>query len=167
MTDSHNENTSLLILFGLIGAMVAFAVLLLIGANLISALALDDDLDSRAKARIAERLKPVGDVRVGDEPAPSATASRETAKEAAPDPAEIVNNACVACHGSGVMNAPVMGKAGDWEPRLQDKGFSTLVENAVNGINAMPPKGGDPSLSEEAIEKAVRYMLEESGLNPS
>lgn len=167
MTDSHNENTSLLILFGLIGAMVAFAVLLLIGANMISALALDDDLDSRAKAQIAERLEPVGDVRVGDEPAPSATANRKTAKEAPVDPAEIVNNACAACHGSGVMNAPVMGKAGDWEPRLQNKGFSTLVENAVKGINAMPPKGGNPSLSEEAIEKAVRYMLKESGLNPS
>ena len=167
MTDSHNENTSLLVIFGLIGAMVAFTVMLLIGANVISALALDDDLDSRAKALIAERLEPVGDVRVGDEPAPSAMASRETAKEAARDPAEVVNNACIACHGSGIMNSPVMGKAGDWESRLQNKGFSTLVENAVNGINAMPPKGGNPNLSEEAIEKAVRYMLEESGLNPS
>ena len=167
MTDSHDENTSLLILFGLIGAMVAFAVLLLVGANLISVISLGEDLDPRAKALITERLEAVGEVRTGNEPAPSTVASHDTAKQAAASPAEIVTNACNACHGSGVMNAPVVGKAGDWKPRLQEKGFSTLVDNAIKGINAMPPKGGNPSLSEAEIEKAVRYMLEESGLNPS
>jgi cytochrome c5 len=34
-----------------------------------------------------------------------------------------------------------------------------MVANAINGINVMPPKGGNPSLSDEQIRAAVEFML--------
>jgi cytochrome c5 len=72
---------------------------------------------------------------------------------------------CPACHAAGVAGAPKMGDAGAWAPRI-DKGVDTLVNNAINGMQGdtgvMPPKGGNPGLSDEEVEAAVRYMVEES-----
>ena len=39
-----------------------------------------------------------------------------------------------------------------------------IVEGAINGINQMPARGGDPSLSDEEVQEAVEYMLGQSGL---
>lgn len=67
------------------------------------------------------------------------------------------NRACVACHSSGVAGAPRTFNANDWSPRLA-KGMSTLVQNTVNGINAMPAKGLCPTCSEEDFEALIQYM---------
>jgi len=37
-----------------------------------------------------------------------------------------------------------------------------LVENAIKGKGAMPPKGGRADLSAEAIRDAVAYMVSQS-----
>lgn len=65
---------------------------------------------------------------------------------------------CVACHGTGVLGAPKLGVEADWLSRGQ-KGIDKLVQNAIEGVNAMPPKGGDPALSEEEVRSAVAFML--------
>ncbi len=75
---------------------------------------------------------------------------------------EIYNSACVACHQAGVLNAPKLGDKADWESRLA-QGMDTLVEHAINGLNAMPAKGGNPTLSDDDIRNAVAYMVGESG----
>jgi cytochrome c5 len=49
-----------------------------------------------------------------------------------------------------------------WEPRVA-QGYATLYSHAINGIRGMPPKGGNPSLSEADIANAVGYMFSESG----
>jgi cytochrome c5 len=33
------------------------------------------------------------------------------------------------------------------------------VSNAINGLNAMPPRGGNPTLTDEQIRAAVEFML--------
>ena len=40
------------------------------------------------------------------------------------------------------------------------KGQDVLVQNAVNGLNAMPPRGGRADLSDEQIQAVVEFMLQ-------
>lgn len=54
-----------------------------------------------------------------------------------------------------------MGDSGAWGDRI-DKGLETLVDHAINGFNAMPAKGGCSNCSDEEIQVAVEYMVEES-----
>lgn len=66
--------------------------------------------------------------------------------------------ACALCHASGVAGAPVTGDAGQWQERVA-KGQDVLVHNVINGIGAMPAKGGQTQLSDDAIMAAVSFML--------
>jgi cytochrome c5 len=101
---------------------------------------------------IAERIKPVGKVHVAGA-APVAAAGPRSGKE-------IYDSACVACHTSGVLGAPKLQVAADWQPRLDEKGFDQVWKNAVNGINAMPAMGTCNSCSEDDIKIAIEYMIE-------
>ena len=73
----------------------------------------------------------------------------------------VYNGACVACHGAGIAGAPATGDANQWSTRLS-KGTETLYSNAINGIGAMPAKGGQVSLSDEAVKAAVDFIIEAS-----
>jgi cytochrome c5 len=69
---------------------------------------------------------------------------------------------CAACHTSGAAGAPKIGVAADWGPRLA-QGYDTLVKHAIEGIRAMPPKGGNPDLENVEVERALVYMANQSG----
>ena len=69
---------------------------------------------------------------------------------------------CVACHAAGVLQAPRPGQREDWLER-ESQGFETLLEHALDGFRNMPAKGGNPTLSDQQVESAVRYMLVTSG----
>jgi len=76
------------------------------------------------------------------------------------DPAlgeNVVKRVCLGCHAIGVLGAPKIGNAADWEPRLK-KGEDALVQNAANGIGNMPPKGGMPNLTVDDLRAAIRHM---------
>lgn len=110
---------------------------------------------------IRARIAPVGDVCVqgedcGQESAPAASASSEPRSGN-----EVYDAACAACHGTGAAGAPKLGDSGAWGGRI-DKGLETLVDHAINGFNNMPAKGGCSSCSDEEIEVAVEYMVNES-----
>lgn len=64
---------------------------------------------------------------------------------------------CHSCHGPGVTGAPRTGDAAAWEPRAA-KGLKVLVDNAMNGYKAMPPKGLCFDCSEEEFAGLIRYM---------
>jgi cytochrome c5 len=70
--------------------------------------------------------------------------------------------ACNGCHASGALNAPKVGDAGAWGPRL-GKGLDGLLKNAVNGIRAMPPKGGVADATDAELARAIVYMANKSG----
>ncbi len=74
---------------------------------------------------------------------------------------EVVQKTCAACHATGVAGAPKIGDKEAWKPRV-DQGMDTLMQNAMNGKGAMPPKGGG-DYSKEEISDAVHYMLKETG----
>ena len=71
---------------------------------------------------------------------------------------DIVNAVCTTCHASGVAGAPKTGQREDWTMRLE-QGDDVLIEHAISGFNAMPARGGDMSLTDEEIHRAVVYML--------
>jgi cytochrome c5 len=40
------------------------------------------------------------------------------------------------------------------------KGVDALLQSAVNGLNAMPARGGRPDLSDEQIRAVIEYMIQ-------
>lgn len=78
---------------------------------------------------------------------------------------EVIKTACAACHATGAAGAPMLGDTAAWEPRAA-KGLDTLLQNSINGIGAMPPRGGHMNLSDDEVRKAVVVMLERAGLTP-
>jgi cytochrome c5 len=106
------------------------------------------------KNEVEQRIKPVGQVYL---------AGAEPEKPAVPagpkSGADVYQQACFACHGTGVMDAPKKGDKAAWAPR-KAKGLSVLLEHAINGFNAMPPKGTCMACSNDEIKAAIDYMLE-------
>lgn len=90
----------------------------------------------------------------------ASTAGPETA---AIDGEAIYNQACVACHASGVGGAPVVGDVDSWSPRIA-KGIEALHNSGVNGVagTAMMAKGGRVDLSDQQVMAAVDYMVNAS-----
>lgn len=94
-----------------------------------------------------------------------AAAAPAAAAAPKPDPAKgksVYQNVCAMCHASGAAGAPKPGDHAAWDARIA-QGFPTLYDHAINGIRAMPARGGNPSLSEADIANAVGYMVTESG----
>lgn len=64
---------------------------------------------------------------------------------------------CYACHGFGANSAPRTGVAADWAPRLE-KGMDVMLNNAKNGVNAMPPKGLCFDCSDAEFTALIEFM---------
>ena len=76
----------------------------------------------------------------------------------AADGATVDNQTCAMCHVPGLAHAPKFGQKADWAPRLA-AGRDALLASALKGKNAMPPRGGNPKLSDEDIAAALDHML--------
>lgn len=157
----------------------------LLGSQLVSSVvAAEDD-----RSAVLENIKPVGSVTVAGQapavatPPVQAPATAPEAPAAAPEaPAAVVEaapaaveaapavaasadgnavymKACFACHGTGAAGAPKYGDKAAWAPRVAT-GMDALMHSALNGKNAMPPKGGQMQLTEAEIAAAVHHMLD-------
>jgi cytochrome c5 len=67
----------------------------------------------------------------------------------------------MSCHGTGAAGAPKLGDAAAWAPRIA-AGMDSLLANATNGLNAMPPMGLCMACSQEELQGAIEYMVEKS-----
>jgi len=111
---------------------------------------------------IRDRIKPIGEVCLqGEECGEAAAAPAQAASSGPRSGSDVYNSACTACHATGVAGAPVLGNADQWAPRIE-QGMETLINHAINGFNAMPPKGACASCSDEEIVAAVEHMVEAS-----
>ncbi|RDV23971.1 cytochrome c5 family protein [Alteromonas aestuariivivens] len=104
---------------------------------------------------IKERIKPVGSVNIA-----GAEAQAASGNGGARSGEVVYNAACVACHGAGVLGAPKLHAAADWQPRLDARSLDGLWQNALNGFNAMPPRGTCGNCSDDEIKAAIEYMIE-------
>ncbi len=79
--------------------------------------------------------------------------------------AAIFRNTCALCHGPGIAGAPRLDHHEAWKPRLE-AGIDTLYRHAIEGFRGsqglMPPRGGNPSLSDDEVRSAVDYMVSRS-----
>jgi cytochrome c5 len=75
---------------------------------------------------------------------------------------EVVEALCVACHGTGADGAPKIGDRKAWAKRAS-QGLTGLTRSALDGIRQMPPHGGNPNLTDTEIERAITYMVNQSG----
>jgi len=116
--------------------------------------------DTRA---VAERIRPIGEVAIGQAPSGGGISIISTANAAGDDKGKAVfNGGCVACHGSGVAGAPKLGDKSAWKGRVA-QGADTLYKHALGGFQGksgfMPPKGGNASLPDADVKAAVDYMV--------
>lgn len=76
----------------------------------------------------------------------------------AADGKTVYSQTCAACHTTGLGGAPKLTDKSGWAPRLAG-GKPTLAASVIKGKGAMPPKAGNPSLSDGDISAAIDYML--------
>ena len=138
-------------------------------------LKIDPKSSAMSEEAVARRLKPVGEVVIGEagtpvpatatkstattagEPAQTATAAAKSAGSAA-DGKKTYDAACAMCHAAGVAGAPKTGDKAAWKPRIA-QGKDVLYGSAIKGKNLMPPKGGAASLPDADIKAAVDYLV--------
>ena len=75
---------------------------------------------------------------------------------------EVVDAVCAACHQSGAKGAPRIGDRKAWS-RLAERGLTGLTDSALKGVRKMPAHGGDMRLTDIEIERAITYMVNQSG----
>ena len=124
----------------------------------------DEPVGSRSilsPAKIAERTAPEARVCLEGEECGEASAAAAEEAVAAATPEDLYNGKCASCHGAGVLGAPVPGKADQWASRIA-QGTDSLYKHAINGFNAMPPKGGCMDCSDDDIKAMVDYMVSQS-----
>ena len=112
-----------------------------------------------------ERIRPVADVYTGEAGAAAIEAAAVTsvtemkvAFDGSLDAEMIYGSVCSVCHGTGAAGAPIPGS-----PLMAEraaKGADALTQNAISGLNAMPPRGGRADLSDEQVRVIVEFMMQ-------
>ena len=158
---------------------MVFGFLMLVTAGLIvGAYFLHDSLPPEVNPKAAQiteaRIAPAGAVYAGETGAAAQAAAAAAAAAAASsqvayggtlDGGEIYKNLCGACHPNGVGKAPMLNAAGMGARAA--KGVDTLYKHAIEGFTGpdggiMPPKGGNPALTDEQVQVTVDWMLANS-----
>ena len=73
----------------------------------------------------------------------------------------VYSKSCSSCHQSGILGAPKTGDRSAWAPLIAG-GMEQMVQYAINGKGKMPPRGGNSKLTDNEIQAAVEYMVEQS-----
>ncbi|QKT03760.1 cytochrome c5 family protein [Ectothiorhodospiraceae bacterium 2226] len=142
------------LILGVVAAVVLWVMHALFGGGP------DREPDPRQQAAVEQRIAPFGTVQSGEV---AQVAAGEGEVRAG---ADVYAASCAACHTAGVAGAPRTGQAGDWQPRLDERGMDGLLQNAITGIGGMPPRGGAPNVTDEELQAAIEHMLQESGVSP-
>ena len=145
--------------------MLALLILLFAGCSEKEAMAPEEaSLDQTPSPQIAEpeTEQPVDAPEAATEPdvTQAAAESGADAQVASVDGQKVYQASCQACHAAGVAGAPKQGDKEAWAPRIA-KGNDALLSSVKNGLNAMPPKGACMSCSDEELQAAIAYMVEQ------
>jgi cytochrome c5 len=160
MSDAHNEHQSFIRTpKQLITAVAGFFLVIVIGIILLVTFVTNKPLagagtESQSAQAVAARVRPVAEegFTLKDVNAPKVLQSGQA----------VFTAVCSACHATGAAGAPKAGDSAAWGPRIA-QGYDTLVQHALQGIRAMPAKGGNPDLDDVEVARAVVYMTNQSG----
>jgi cytochrome c5 len=153
--DSHEHSSFIKTPKQLIAVIVLSFVVPVLVIAMLASLAMRGaapDPAASSDEAVAKRLKPVGEVIVT---AAGGAAAARTGQQ-------VTEAVCAACHATGALNAPKIGDAKAWAPLIKE-GHAHLTETAIKGIRQMPPRGGNPELSDVEVARAVAYMANQSG----
>ena len=143
---------------GIIGALAALTVVLIISANIIGAKPKTQKAAVDGQ-QIAERIKPVGEVTLAS--ANPVVNALIPAAHAAVDGKSVYEKSCKLCHDAGLAGAPKTGDKVAWAPRIA-KGMDTLYTSSLKGTpKGMPPKGMYQGPDAD-VKAAVDYMVNAS-----
>ena len=160
MSDAHNEHQSLIRTPKQLVVVVAgFFLIIVLGIILLVSFVTSFSTtgagtDSQSADAISARIRPVA---VAGFTLVDANAPRILQAGAV-----VYAATCAACHDSGMAGSPKIGDNSAWGARLS-QGYDTLVKHAIEGIRAMPAKGGNPDLDKLEVERAVVFMTNKSG----
>lgn len=118
-----------------------------------------------------QRIAPVGAAYAGDTGRAAMQAAQAAAQQAAAsqvayggttDGKVIFGDLCQTCHATGAGGAPKITDKAAWAPRVA-QGIDTLIKHATEGFTGksgtMPPKGGNPALSDAQIKATVEWIV--------
>lgn len=139
-----------------IAIVVAFLLPILVIALLVSFVTAGTKVgagsDALTTEAIGQRIAPVAGFELIDANAPKVYKSGE----------QVFSTVCSACHTAGVAGAPKIGDPATWAPFIK-AGYESMLNAVLHGKGAMPPKGGNPTLSDYEVARAVVYMANQSG----
>ncbi|MFL6710717.1 MAG: c-type cytochrome [Massilia sp.] len=158
MSDAHNES-AIRTPKQLVAVVAGFLLVTVFGIILLVSFVTTEKVtgagsDSQTAKSVDARLQPVADVgyTFRDASAPKVLQSGEA----------VFTAVCAACHATGAAGSPKVGDNGAWSARI-GQGYDTLLKHAIEGIRAMPAKGGNPDLDDVEVARAVVYMTNKSG----
>ena len=160
MSDAHNEHESAIRTpTQLVAAVAGFFLVTVIGIILLVQFVTTTPLtgagsQSQKPEAIAERLRPVADqgFMLKDANAPKVLLAGEA----------VYTANCAACHATGAAGSPKFGDTAAWGTRIS-QGYDVLVKHALEGIRAMPARGGNPDLDDVEVARAVVFMANKGG----
>jgi cytochrome c5 len=160
MSDAQHDHESLIRTpKQLVIAVAGFFLVIVLGIILLvtfvtSSSTMGAGTDSQSVKAIAARIRPVSDANftLRDANAPRILLAGSAVYAAT----------CAACHDNGLAGAPKTGDNNAWAARLA-QGYDTVLKHAVEGIRAMPAKGGNPDLDDLEVARAVVFMTNKSG----
>jgi cytochrome c5 len=157
-------------MFGFLGAVTLGLILFAHHLNGMIPAEVSQDAVKRTEGRIA----PTGAVYAGATGAAAQAAALAASASAAAaqvayggtmDGAVVFNNLCTGCHTSGAGGAPKLDAAG-MGARAAAQGVDELVHKAITGftgtVGTMPPKGGNPALTDDQVKATVEWMVAQS-----
>jgi len=107
---------------------------------------------------IDKRTSPVGQVHIEGVALEGQTETISVATE--PRTGEMLYGTyCMACHSTGLANAPKTGDAEAWN-KVLEIGIDQLIISAKAGKNVMPAMGNCTDCSDDELKSAINFMME-------
>lgn len=132
--------------------VIPIAIIILLVNMVVSGNKTGAGSDTLTPEAVTKRIAPVAGFELVDANAPRVFKTGE----------QVFAAVCTACHTAGVAGAPKIGDTAAWAPFIK-AGYDTMLNVALHGKGGMPAKGGNPTLSDYEVARAVVYMANKSG----
>ena len=74
---------------------------------------------------------------------------------------DVYERVCASCHNAGIAGAIKLNDKAAWGKHIHH-GIDHMVESVIKGKGAMPARGGNPNLTDDEVEAAVNYIVEQT-----